>query len=300
MRSPSPTPSRLRRLAVISALLAAIGAQPASAVDAAAGRAPTDARALVEAYNNRNLGSPGFRRVRLDLRNNETVTQTFTVINVWERRGEGVRTVFVLEEPPNLIGTNYLLVENPTQTRAMDVFLNLPSGKQRVLSIQPSYFDIGLLGSDFGYRDIRMLLPVEGFDYRIVGRDEMLGHAVHVIEGTTGDSSAWPRSLLYLSEDPPMLLGVDRFSDRDGVRPNKQMRVEGLKQVDGVWTETRIVIRSDTKRSSVLSLLGFESRRSDISAQVFTPDSLPGLRADSLQGPDEADSTPRPADRERN
>jgi hypothetical protein len=289
----------LRQLAAVSALLLATGALPASGATAGATGEAADALRLVEAYNSRNLGSPGFRKVRLDLRNYETVTQTFTVINVWRREETGVRTAFVLEEPADLRGTNYLLVEDPSETWGIKVFLNLPSGKQRVLSVQPSYFDIGLLGSDFGYRDVRMLIPVEGFNFRIVGRDELLGRPVYVLEATTTESSAWPRSLLYLSADPPMLLGVDRFSDTDASTPSKRMRVEGLKQVRGVWTETRIVIQSDAKRSSVLSLLDFESLRSDISAELFTPDALPSLTSDALRGPQGGGSAPRPSERGR-
>lgn len=283
MTAPAPIPDLGARLAAgACSLLLAVGAPPAAS--AAAAETDPQARRLIEAYNARELGSPGFRKVKLELRNGETVTQTFLVINVWERRETGVQTAFVLEEPPNLKGTNYLLVETPSDPRGMEVYLHLPAGRRRVLSVQPSHFDVGLLGSDFGYRDVRMTIPLAGSDFRLAGSDKMLGRPVRVVDVLDrGPGAAWPRSRLYLSEEPPMLLGFDRFADPEADAPAKWMRVQGLQEVDGAWTETRIVIWSGAERSSVLSLLDFEPRRPNIPAEAFTSGSLPTLTGDSLQ-----------------
>src|ERR1051325_10078867 len=39
---------------------------------------------LIKAYNTRNLGSPGWRRVLMELITDNRVTSTFTVVNIWD------------------------------------------------------------------------------------------------------------------------------------------------------------------------------------------------------------------------
>ncbi|HEX4952000.1 MAG TPA: outer membrane lipoprotein-sorting protein [Thermoanaerobaculia bacterium] len=259
---------------LLGTLLVAAGPAPAAE--------PTGAprgEALVAAYNHRPFGNPGRRQVRLELRSGEQVTRTFVVSNLWRRQGEEVRTVFVLEEPVGLKGTNYLLVEDPGDSRGMQVFLHLPAGERRVLSVQPSRFDEGLLGSDFGYRDLRLQLPLAGVRYEVRGQERMLGRPVWVVEAIP-EGEADRRSRYYLSEAPVLLLGVDHLRALPGggrFEVVKRLRVEGLRQVDGAWTETRMVMQAPEGRSSVLTLEGFQPAYAVARRELFEPGALPGL-----------------------
>jgi len=242
------------------------------------GAAPSpSALKVVEAYNHRSFGNPGWRRVRLDLKSGATITRSFTVANVWRAEGSAVRTLFVLEQPENLKGTNYLLVEEP---EGMKVYLHLPAGQRRVLAIQPSHFDEGLLGSDFGYRDLRMKIPTAGFELRLLGRKRLLGRSAWAVEAVPASAatravSSWARSVYYVGETDPVLLGADHYQAAADRKPAKQMRVQGLRQIDGAWTETRITMTSSGGHSSVLSLQGFRATVPDLDAALFNPETLP-------------------------
>jgi outer membrane lipoprotein-sorting protein len=250
----------------------------------AGGAAPEEpanqALRLVEAYNARSFGNPGWRRVRLELKSGSTVTRGFTVVNVWQQQGRAVRTLFLLERPDNLRGTNYLLTEDPDDPAGMKVFLHLPAGRRRVLSIQPSHFDEGLLGSDFGYRDLRMKIPTAGFAFRLLGRHRLLGRSAWAVEARpasaeTRQGASWERSVYYLAQTDPILLGADHFRSAADPAPAKRMRVHGVRRIDGAWTETLISMTAPDGRSSVLSLVDFRAAVADLDTALFSPEVLP-------------------------
>ena len=248
---------------------------------------------LVDEYNARNFGSPGWRRVLMELMTDGAVTRTFTVANLWRSDKDAVRTLFLLEEPQGLSGTNYLLQEERNKLPDMHVHLFLPAGERRVLEVAPGNFSEGLLGSDFSYHDVRMQLPIKGYRYSLKGQASLLNESVWVVEvepstDQTRETNSWSTAQLYLVRKFPFLLGADFYGKTEngnGIQHLlKQMRVQGLKQIDGVWTATRIVMYGQDKRASVLTLkeAGFNS--AVIDSGLFSPKELPGLSERVRQG----------------
>src|SRR5436309_1100450 len=90
-------------------------------VGSPSGISEREALSIVQAYNSRNFGNPGWRRVHLDLKSGATVTRSFDVVNLWQRDGDVVRTLFVLVRPATLGGTDYLLLEDPKDPFGMKV-----------------------------------------------------------------------------------------------------------------------------------------------------------------------------------
>lgn len=251
--------------------------------------APTE-KELVSAYNSRNLGSPGWRKVSLDLITDTHVTNSFTVINLWHQFENEVRTLFLLEEPAGLKGTSYLLQEKTVSSPEMQVHLFLPAGERRVLAVGQDNFDEGLLGSDFTYNDMRMLLPETGWRYRLTGQTRLAGETAWVVEAvpTSDQLSVWSLIRLYLARDFQLLLGadfhelVDRKTGQSSV--SKQMRVQSFKQKNGVWTATQMVMSSLQKRFSVLMLKEAEFSVPQSDPSLFSPDQLPNLATRIQEG----------------
>lgn len=238
--------------------------------------------ALVEAHNARELGSPGWRRVKLELKTGAQVTRTFEVINLWRREASGVRTLFVLESPEGLRGTNYLLVENPTARDGMKVFLHLPAGKRRVLSIQPSNFDEGLLGSDFGYRDLTMTLPTAGYRFTRTGEAVIAGAPAWLVRAEpvsaeARSATAWSRTTLFFAQDSGRLIGTDAYTADDLEQPRKSLRVLGWRQIDKAWIQTLMVMTGQEGRSSVLTLEDARFGLTGLDPRLFVPETLPDL-----------------------
>ena len=254
-----------------------------------AAQAPAPSPGAVEtvrAYNARPFGSPGWRRIKLELRSRGIVTRTFDILHLWRRQADEIRSLVLLEGPVNLRGTNYLLVENARKPEAgMSLSLFLPSGKRRVLTIKPSRFDEGLLGSDFSYSDLQWMIPIPEANLRAAGTARMSGRTVQVIDGRPADreTSSWVRIRFYIARDPLILLGADYF--REGVpEPFKRLRIERFKQVGGVWTPTRMVMSLARNRSSRLDLeeVGFGNAR--YRDDFFNQENLPGYGDRLLSG----------------
>lgn len=245
-------------------------------VDAAA--AP-DPLALIAAYNARDCGGPGWRRVEIELLNGAEVARAFTVVNLWECERARARTLFYLEAPAGLKGTSYLLSEEEAAAAGEDVrvHLYLPAGERRVLEVSAADFGEGLLGSDFAYSDVRLRLPAAGYEYGLLGRGRLSGLAVWVIEArpsapATRRQVAWRRARFYLAQDFPFLLGADYSDGAETVF--KSMRVESLRREGRAWTATRIVMYGGGN-SSVLTLKAVRFGLPGFAPHVLTPEGLP-------------------------
>jgi hypothetical protein len=223
--------------------------------------------------------------VSLELIDGTEVTRAFTVVNLWDGEGESLRTLFHLEEPPGLRDTSYLLSEEggTSPGESVKIHLFIPAGERRVLEIIPSDFDDGLLGSDFAYRDVRARLPVEGYEYQLLGQGVLSGQRVWVVETkpstpATRETTTWSSARLFLARDFVFLLGADYFGAGDEMsgasKLLKRMRVEGFSQEDGVWTATRMVMYRGTS-ASVLTLKEARFNGRDIDPAVLSPAALP-------------------------
>jgi hypothetical protein len=216
------------------------------------------------------------------------LTNTFTVVNLWQKFEDETRTLFLLEEPTGLKGTGYLLREKPASSPEIRVNLFLPAGERRVLEVGKDNLNEGLLGSDFTYNDMRMLLPKEGWQYRLTGRALLIGEPVWVLEAkpTNDLGSPWSEIQFYLARNFQLLLGADFYESTDGQlgQPalSKQMRVQSFKQESGVWTATQMVMTSKQKHFSVLTLREAQFSVSKSDPNLFSPDQLPNL-ADKIQ-----------------
>lgn len=243
------------------------------------------ASSLITTYNSRNFGSPGWRRVSMELINDGTVTRSFEIINLWRSYDGEVRILFLLQEPRGLSGTNYLLREWANKAPDMQVHLFLPAGERRVLAVAPSNFDQGLLGSDFSYNDVRMLLPISGYHYTVIGQGVLANEPVWVIETEpsepqTRERVSWSTARLYLARKYPILLGADYYGPSTNVSELsilKQMRVESFEQTEGVWTATRMIMTGTDQRWTELTLKGANFNTDGIHTDLFSPEHLPLL-----------------------
>lgn len=274
-------------LAVLTGAAAAGGDRERADV-AAAGPAGDD---LLESYNRRDIGAPGLRRIRLQLHNDGTLTRTFEIAHAWQRSAGGdgeIRSLVLLEEPPNLRGTDYLLVEGAPSGTGLEVHLHLPTSGGRVLAVRPNRFDEGLLGSDFGYADLLWRIPVRGRSVHPLGPRrvhgvETRGYEIAPESEEAKASTTWDRSRYFLGLDPPLLIAAEYYRDSPGrprsAEPVKRLRVEGWHQRDGVWSPSVMVMEVGAGRTSTLTLQSWRFHVEPLDPGLFRPDALAGLTA---------------------
>jgi len=246
---------------------------------AASAAPPPSALELCKTYNARDFGSPGWRRVALELKNDDKVVRTFSILHLWRQEGDEVRSLVVLESPPGLKGTDYLLIERLRPPIGMELFLHLPAGQRQVLTVKPSRFEQGLLGSDFSYSDLRWRIPTAGYRLTLVGAANLAGRPVWQIAAEPAtpevrDSTSWAVVHYYLSRESPLLLGADYYRQR-GAPPEKRLRVLSFEQRGKVWTPTRMLMEVSRTRSSILTLKGAGFGTGPTQPELFRPEMLP-------------------------
>lgn len=238
---------------------------------------------IIRRYNARPIAEKGWQSVDLDLMSGDIVTKHFGVVNAWLDAGDGtVNTLFLLQAPQGLRGTNYLLKEPRRQTEHLNVFLHLPVGLKQVITLKQNQLDEGLLGSDFAYRDIRWLLPEEGMRYELAGREILMGYAVSVVDAVPLPEAAedvlWHSARFYIADSPVFLFGADYFRGEGASHQLlKQLRVHEITQIDGNWIATRMSMRVDQDRWSRITLNDVSFTAHGYAPEAFLPASLPEL-----------------------
>jgi hypothetical protein len=236
---------------------------------------------VVTAYNIRPIGSPGIRRVRLEIWNDTQLSRAFTIRNAWRRLdNKNVQTVFLLDAPAGLAGTAYLLEENNGSIVApISVSLFLPAGRRRVLSLDSARLDEGLLGSDFGYSHLVWLIPTDGVEFTMIGSVDVEGEPCWKIGARAGKSARLTSShalTYYLHRERALLIGADYGDGETSVgEPSRRLRVESYRQVGSAWTPTRMRMESASGRS-VLLLESIDELSVDHPA-LFQRENLPVL-----------------------
>lgn len=244
----------------------------------------------VSAFNSRALGSPGVRRVRLELQSNGATTRSFEIVHAWSESHGAVSSIVLLDAPETLRGTSYLWFEDQRRANGLSIFLRLPAGARRVLAIEPSRFDEGLLGSDFSYLDLLWRIPTTGRQAQNLGEKSIDGTPADAVDSrpastASASSSPWASIEYYFARDSHLLIGAAYFPPEGGGRakaPAKTLRVSGWSAHDGVWSPTSMVMSGTGGQRSVLTLLSLQPRTARLRSDLFETSTL-GSIADRLE-----------------
>src|SRR5262245_29278346 len=249
--------TRSARFVILSALiLVASVLVQSSSTPAAAAVDPVDS------FNARALGSPGVRRVRLELQSSGRTTRSFEIVHAWRESNGAIGSLVLLDAPNNFRGTSYLWTEDDALPTGVSVFLRMPLGKRRVLGIEPGRFDEGVLGSDFSYSDLLWRIRRKGRRLRVTGEKTLGQSAAQIVESradasTPQQTMAWERIDYYVSRDSHWLLGADYYERAPGgnvaATPAKSLRVMDWTVRDGVGAPSTMIMSRPDGRRSVLT-----------------------------------------------
>lgn len=221
----------------------------------------TSAEQLVSAYNNRDLGQPGWRRVEIKFEQGDQGRREFRVVNLWSELDGELRTLFLVESPYGLRGTSYMMRER-VATTDLQVQLYIPAGERVVHELAPRVLCEGLLGSDFTYQDLRWTLPTQGVRYVLIGSSMLLGHRVRILDMfPDGRDMSYERVRWYLADELQVILAADYFADgadREST-PQRRLRVHHVEKTDAIWQPTLMTMENDQRRT-VIRLLECQLR----------------------------------------
>jgi outer membrane lipoprotein-sorting protein len=150
--------------------------------------------------------------------------------------GDTSKTVMVFRSPRDVEGTCYLAWSYEGD-RDDDTWIYLP-GMKRTHRVSGSGRNDDFMGSDFTYEDMGDR-SLSKDDFTLKGEETVDGASCWVVEAKAKD----PRDpgavrLIRVRKDNYVTAGVEYY-DRQG-KLFKRLRVSGIRQVDGIWTTSKM------------------------------------------------------------
>jgi hypothetical protein len=110
------------------------------------------------------------------------------------------------------------------------------------------------------------------YNHQDKGAQTVDGVSCHLVESTLRETfkndSSYPRTLIYLRDDNGMPLKWDLFGNSN--RLEKKIRVEEVKQFEGIWTLSRVRVEDLNKKSQLELILKKVHYHPDLDDQIFS------------------------------
>jgi hypothetical protein len=193
---------------------------------------------------------------------------------IFWRRGEGEhsKTMVRVENPPELRGSAYLVIEKPG---ALDIFVYLPE-YQKVRRITPHALAGSLFGTDFSYEDMLRLRHL--FENQQMERqpDETLeGRAVYVaqLRPPADSGSSYERVVVRVDRTSCVPLRMEFFAKGGALAKQLDTDAGSLTEHGGVWLASGFRLRDLHEQTETKLEFG------DVEIDIELPDRLFSERA---------------------
>lgn len=249
-------------------------ALPATAQDAELPSGEEVARRI----NARDEGESAARRVRMELIDKRGHQRTRETRILRRTFGADRRMAIFYQSPKTVKDTAFLVHDHADPEREDDQWLYLPA-LRKVRRISVSDRGQAFLGTDLSYDDIKKEGRVSLRDYRFrsLGREELDGHPVILLEGTPVDERTarelgYGRVVSWVDSDIWFTRRVEYF-DPPG-RPLKTSRLTDVREVDGVWTAHVLEVENHKTGHKTVFRVDDVDYASEIPEDVFTQRSM--------------------------
>jgi len=206
----------------------------------------TDPRKIMEAVEGRPLGDKSKGRFTMLIQTGgKERTRTVSIQAI--ENADSRRTLLFFEEPADLRNTGLLTHDWNSPTKEDDQWLYLPA-LAKSTRITGAGKAGSFLGSDLSFSDMTRRNPAD-FDYAMVTQSvDVASEDTWLIEATPKNDRArnetgYLKASIWVSKSKLMPLQIQAWLV-DGKR-TKRLKAMDLKQIDGIWTAFRIVIRTE-------------------------------------------------------
>lgn len=232
------------------------------------------ARAIMERVNNRNDGdneTVDMRMVLIDSRGNRRERE---IKSFRKDHGPDTYTIMFFLSPADVKGTGFLMYDYAAQGKDDDQWLYLPA-LRKSKRIATSDKSGSFMGSDFNYSD--MTKPdLADFDFKLVKEQLVDGHKTWVIDSVPRteakkEETGYAKSEQWVREDNEVVVRAIRWVYHS--KRLKFMKVNKLKQIDGIWVPTEMqMVTREGRRTVHATVLQFNNVRFNqkLSPQLFT------------------------------
>lgn len=186
--------------------------------------------------------------------------------------GKDKKTIMFFQEPADVEGTGFLTWDYNDDSKNDDRWLYLPAMKttRRISgnSAKTEYF----MGSDFTYDDMGNR-DVDSDNHILLKEEIVNGQICWVIESTPKVADGmYSKTINWIRKDNHMAVKVE-FYDMMGALL-KLLEVNQIKEVDGFWAATEMIMTNHQRNHSTIIRLESMSFNTSIDDVIFTVNSL--------------------------
>ncbi len=232
---------------------------------------------VVTKANSQNEGDHVSRTIHFVLTDRRDKTREQTARAFHKFYDDDKRSVIFYTDPKNIEGTAFLTYDYASTDTDDDQWLYLPA-MRKVRRISSSNRGDYFLGTDLTYDDMKRetKVTIEDYNWNTLREEPVNDAPCYVVEATPkspeiGKELGYSRAEFYFDQDTGLKRRTD-FWDTGG-NPLKTIRFLGIKQIDGIWTMTRL--ECDNLKTGHKTVLEF----SDIDYEADVDDDLFSERA---------------------
>ncbi len=203
------------------------------------------AREIMQKVNDRDDGDNVIAEEEMILIDKRGKQRVRKIINYRKDYGEDTHSILFFQEPADVRNTSFLTLDYDDEAKDDDQWLYLPALK-KVKRIASSDKDGAFMGSDFTYGDMTKR-ELSKFDFELAGEKVVDGHKTWVIISTpisdeVIDEYGYTKAKAFVRQDIYMVIqGISLWKKGKKV---KQMKIQKLEEIDGIWTAREITMKT--------------------------------------------------------
>lgn len=219
--------------------------------------ADTNARAIMERVEARDDGKSMESNMKMVLIDKNGDKREREIKLISKDKGEDEHKIMFFLTPADVKDSAFLTYDYNEGEKDDDQWLYLPALK-KVKRIPSSDKSSSFMGSDFTYSDMTDR-DLDDYDFKLLKEMEDRGHKAWVIESTPKnkkvlDETGYVKSLLIIRQDNLVLTRAVHTMQSSGYY--KYYDVKELKEIDGIWQPTEMVMTTKngktTEHSTIL------------------------------------------------
>ncbi len=208
---------------------------------AAAG--PPDARAIMQAVDDRDDGDDGISDIEMILIDKRGNKRLRKIRSFSKDFGEDDYQLMFFLSPADLKDTAFLTYDYDDDDRDDDQWLYLPAlGKTKRIATRDK--SGSFMGSDLSYADMTQR-PLDYYDYKILDEIDVNGVPVWVIEAIPRsqdeiDETGYTKTVSFVRKDNYVVIRAKSWVKKG--RRHKYLDVKKLELIDGIWVATEMTM----------------------------------------------------------
>lgn len=240
----------------------------------------TDPRKIMETVEGRDLGDKVHSAFSMSIKDGQGRERTRAGVVRTLAHDGGRKGLILFESPAEIRNTGLLTFDWDDRAKVDDQWLYMPA-LNRTTRITGAGKSGSFIGSDLTFADMTRRNPSD-YSYAMVDAAAKVdGEDAWLIEATpTSDrekeETGYSKAQMWISKSKLVPLQISATLAKGG--KVKRMKFFDIRQVDGIWTAHKLVIRTDKgdalQSMTVMSWTSFAYNRPDITPEVMTTQRL--------------------------